>query len=298
MSLLEVKEVKNKDGSLAFKCWDTDGKNLPLKMKNPDAQLKEINELEYKEGDVIVTSYPKTGTNWVKDSLSMLLNGNTNYRLPGVMLDFHPLEGYEKKESRRIALSHLRPAYFSDSHKTKAKFILAVRNPKDVAVSMFYHFRKAVDVEIQATWDQFFELFANNQVPYGGFFDHYRAWQEFIQSNTGHVLVVYYEDMHKDYTKELRRIADFVGVNVSDDIMTKISEKGQQMQVIHDELMKQPDVQAKVKFMTNDGSLPFYRKGEVGDWKNHFTVAQNEIFDAILEKETNGLMFNFDFSLK
>ena len=38
--------------------------------------------------------------------------------------------------------------------------------------------------------------------------------------------------------------------------------------------------------------------GEVGDWKNHFTVAQSEMFDKIIEQEMKDLMFKpFVYSL-
>ena len=54
-------EVKNGDGSTAFKCWDMDGLYLPLRCKDPVKRLKDINEMEYKEGDIHIVSYPKVG---------------------------------------------------------------------------------------------------------------------------------------------------------------------------------------------------------------------------------------------
>lgn len=66
-------------------------------------------------------------------------------------------------ETGRLAISHLRPSYLSESQKSNAKFILGIRNPKDAAVSMFHHFRKDLGIQLQATWDQFFELFTENQ---------------------------------------------------------------------------------------------------------------------------------------
>ena len=40
-----------------------------------------------------------------------------------------------------------------------------------------------------------------------------------------------------------------------------------------------------------------YFSGIVGDWKNHFTVAQNEMFDEIIGKEIKTLNFKFDYTL-
>ena len=60
-------------------------------------------------------------------------------------------------------MTHLRPAQLSESQKAKAKFILGIRNAKEAAVSMFHHFRKELPIQLQGSWEQFFELYINKQ---------------------------------------------------------------------------------------------------------------------------------------
>ena len=66
-------------------------------------------------------------------------------------------------ESDRLAVSHLRPNHFSEAQRSKAKFILGVRNPKDAMVSLFYHLQKDLDFELKSSWDDFFQHYSSGK---------------------------------------------------------------------------------------------------------------------------------------
>lgn len=58
---------------------------------------------------------------------------------------------------------------------SNAKYIYVARNPKDVAVSFYYHLLRMKSIE-NIEWDEFFELFIAGKTMFGPWFDHVLDW--------------------------------------------------------------------------------------------------------------------------
>ena len=64
----------------------------------------------------------------------------------------------------------LMPGLTADS---PAKYIFVYRNPKDTAVSYYYHtqlFRGPI------SWEAYFEMFINDEISTGSIFEHHTEW--------------------------------------------------------------------------------------------------------------------------
>ena len=77
---------------------------------------------------------------------------------------------------------------------TNCKYIYVARNPKDVAVSYFFHYvRISVRKDATLDWDIFFRNFIYGNVDLGDFFDHVLSW--WPHRNEDNVLFLMFEDM-------------------------------------------------------------------------------------------------------
>lgn len=169
--------------------------------------------------------------------------------------------------------------------------IYVARNAKDVAVS-YYHFYCMAKVHPDpGTWDSFLEKFMAGEVSYGSWYNHVQEWWKL--GRTHPVLYLFYEDMLENPKREIRKIVDFVGRPLPEETLDRIVQH-----TSFKEMKKNP--------MTNYNNLPtlmdynvssFMRKGTVGDWKNMFTVAQNERFDTDYAEKMAGFNLPFCFGL-
>ncbi|XP_075393920.1 sulfotransferase 2A1-like [Tenrec ecaudatus] len=256
--------------------------------------LKSVkNEFVVRDEDVIEISYPKSGTNWLREIISLIYSkGDPNWVQSVPIWDRSPwLEteaGYEylpKKEDPRIYSSHLPIQLFPKSvFHSKAKMIYLLRNPKDVITSAFYFYRLLKTETYPETFDQCFEWFVQGNVPYGSWFDHCQGWLQ--MKGKENFLVVTYEELHQDLRATVEKIIQFLGKELGPEEINSVL-KHVSFEAMRDNEMSNFTLLPDTVMDHSQGQL--LRKGVTGDWKHHFTVAQSEAFDKMYQEKMAGL---------
>ncbi|KAJ8031418.1 Sulfotransferase 1C2 [Holothuria leucospilota] len=203
---------------------------------------------------------------------------------------------YEKLPSPRLIATHIPeplcpPQWFTK----KAKIIYFARNPKDLLVST-YNFAKFMIDPTLRSWDHFFEMFFSDNVPYGSWFDHVlRYWQHRDRDN---FLFLKYEDCHKDLKGIITRVVEFLGKNLTDDVIESITQQCTMKGMKKTYKKIEEDYPKTGKMITHlFGQISFLRKGVVGNWKEYFSPEQNEFFDKYYAEKMAGSGLTFDFEL-
>ncbi|KAK2851590.1 hypothetical protein Q5P01_007866 [Channa striata] len=91
---------------------------------------------------------------------------------------------------------------------------------------------------------------------------------------------MFFEDMVEDTEHEINKLCSFLGLSHSAEEKRQISG-GVQFENMKKNNMANYSTNPVMDFKIS----PFMRKGKVGDWKNHFTVAQSEEFDEDYKKK-------------
>ncbi|PVD31441.1 hypothetical protein C0Q70_06853 [Pomacea canaliculata] len=266
-----------------------DGNGCPMNMRDahglllsrnvpPDVLARKVT-FKARNDDVLLITYPKSGTHWLWEVVSMLTRGSTTL-LSDTMthIDYFPLEVIDILPSPRVLATHMPVTQVPrDFFTRRCKMILCVRNPWDVALSFFHFVRNLQTFEYSGEWDGFFDLFLQGNVPYSSWFEHSREWLDLLSSNTN-ILLVLFEDMHKDLKQELARIARFLDVPMTNDLAEAIQRETTFTNM------------AKNKFdytiaYSKTGVSPIFRKGKVGDSKNWFTDSQASLVEMAYHRE-------------
>lgn len=259
-----------------------------------------------KKNIVWLASYPKSGNTWFRIFLSNLrseksapidINEIQTDGISSSMGIFEKAAGIEAHELTYDEADLLRPSIFryyssrfddflfvkahdaytylpdgSPLFPTNASFgvIYLVRNPLDVAVSWAFHNGKTTEkadktintpLLVNHKKDKHYEQLRQQLLSWR---DHYKSWTQ--QKNIP-TLVLRYEDMKQQPLETFGRAVRFLGWEYSDEAIGAAIEKSSFKNLQQQEGEK--DFKERLKSQKR-----FFRKGQIGDWKNHLSHEQ------------------------
>lgn len=314
--MTKVTSVTNPEQQYNFRTSLVNG--LPCLKWCPQSRFDKLNAaVTYRDSDIFVATYPKCGTTWSEQCVLLLTNGADPSKLNPVhkntynkelkfgkiwpeaqlLQDIFPdetgeganltLEEYNSAPEPRVLKTHMPINLLPGTNgqgianlPPKTKIIVVSRNPLDACVSSYYHaFNPA-----KSGWP--FEAWAttwiNGYAQFGDYFDWMKGWYAEYQKYPDRILWVQYEDMKKNPFEETLKMARYLGVSTDSEFIQRVVQFS--------------SFDSMVKSVNEKGgdTLGHLRKGEIGDWKNHFTPELYELFRQHTEKEFMGTPFTLE----
>lgn len=263
-----------------------------------------------RDGDIVISTSYKAGTTWTQNIVGLLIFQTPE--LPGQLHDLSPwldmrilpfketLEALEAQDRRRFIKTHLPldglPFY------DNVQYIYVGRDPRDVALSLFNHisnykpgFLEMVNgnpdrkgpphPQIADNFPEFWRDWATkgwfdwerDGYPYWSHLHHAKTWWEY--KDLPNVLMLHYNDMLADLDGEMRRIAKFLNIEVSEDVMPSLVEAAK-----FDSMKKNYKQNAPAPDLIWADAQKFFRKGTNGRWKEYLTEEDLALYDKTADQ--------------
>jgi len=268
---------------------------FPIFISQADMDLIE-KEFVVKDGDVFIVTYPRSGTTWTEQMVHLLVNKGEQgeQRLTDAVpwletLPHRPnsmIEFLEAMPQRRLFTSHLPYPLMPHIDNTSAKIVYVARNPKDVAISTYFHNQSKGGYE--GSWDEYFQLFLYSDVGFGPYFDHVLPWWQASQKDKN-ILFLMYENIKHDHAGNVAKLASFLDIQTDSQLIETVVRLSSFQSMTSNET-------TNFDWIPQKADKPkHFRKGDIGDWRNHFSPEQSQQMDAIFMKKMKGSDLQFDF---
>ncbi|XP_036961258.1 cytosolic sulfotransferase 2-like isoform X2 [Acanthopagrus latus] len=262
-----------------------------------------VQNFKARPDDILIATYPKAGTTWVSYILDLLYFGQTHpelqestplhERVPFLEL-CSPSQpsGVDLADklptTPRLIKTHLPVQFIPKSFwEQNCRIVYVARNIKDNAVS-YYHFGRMNSLQPEpGDWGTFLHDFLEGKVVFGSWYDHVNGWREKKQTYSK-LHYMFFEDMIEDCGREIDRLCSFLGLSPSAEEKEKVKIGSKFDNMKQNKMANYSTVQ-----VMNHKVSPFMRKGKVGDWKNQFTVAQNEKLDEDYKQKMKNATLKF-----
>lgn len=255
--------------------------------------------LKLRDGDIVVATWAKSGTTWTQQIICQLIfDGAENIPAadvaPWVDLRFLPLEEMiaelEGQSGRRLLKTHLpRDALI---FSPKVKYVYVGRDGRDILWSMYHHHMCMTEQLLGLLNDTpglvgpplqppqsdiveyFHEWLDKDGFPFWPFWSHVQSWWD-VRS-LPNVMLLHFNDLKADMPSEIRRIADFLQIEIDESLWPTIIEH-----CTFDYMKKNAPTLSTVfdDTMFRGGLSNFINKGTNGRWRDMLSTTDIEKYE-------------------
>ncbi|XP_034049769.1 sulfotransferase 2B1-like [Thalassophryne amazonica] len=260
--------------------------------------LKYFEEFSFRPDDVVIATYPKSGTTWMKEIIPLIQSDGDpasveilpNWdRVPWLEESIACTLNLEQRPSPRVFASHFHYNMMPSSFfQAKPKVVYVMRNPKDVFTSYFHYHRMASFLVRPGPQSEFLHKFLEGKVMFGSWFDHMKSWLS--AQDKERIFYISYEEMILDLKDSIWRIAQFLDKSLDAEVIEKIVTRCEFKNMKQNKMSNYSLVPPELMDQTKS---EFLRKGIAGDWKNQLTVTEAEFFDAVYNEKMNDVKYKF-----
>lgn len=248
------------------------------------------NEFKIRDNDIIISTYGKSGTTWMQQIIGQMLLGPdpdlavgelspwVDFRVPPKEVKIPMIEG---QTHRRFLKTHLPVDALVFS--SQAKYIYIGRDARDVVWSLYNHHVTAnqdwynalnkspglVGPPIEAPPKDVFQYWKDwlekDGFPFWSFWENAKSWWDI--RNRPNVYFIHFNNLKKDMSKEMKKLASFLGISVKKENWETILE------YCSFDWMKAhaPKVAPLGGSLWEGGAQSFIHKGTNGRWKDTLT---------------------------
>ena len=256
------------------------------------------NDFEFRDGDVIISTWAKSGTTWMQQIVAQLIFGgaeNLNVAELSPWLDLRVMprevvEGVKQQKHRRVLKTHLpADAMVISPH---AKYIYVARDGRDAVWSAYNHLANfkpevfdlfngtpgLVGPELKPPAEGvhafYREWFARDGYPLWSFWENVRSWWSL--RHLPNVMLVHFNDMKRDLPGTVREVASFLDIAVDEETFAKVVEHSG-----FDYMKRNAHLAAPMGgSIWEGGASTFINKGTNGRWQGTLTPAEIRAYVA------------------
>lgn len=227
------------------------------------------------ENDIILVSFPKSGNTWVRNILANYIGiqdlgkekitfTELDNTMPGLGTDvFFKQWDFSIP---KFSATHFNYSFYFN----KTRNVLILRDPRDVMVSYFFYINKKKN---NYSFEDLYDLLIHPRFGLDNWFRHTMSWYKNVD------FIIVYEELLESDTSIIKAMFEKFDIAYKEENLLQAIENSR-----FKNFKKIEQTYGHSRPDENESDFSFARKGEAGDYKNHFNEKCHNLYDQLLKK--------------